>query len=995
MPRLKLDGDLVQVQELLPAFKEKFLAGTVKPGRWGTQIWEDGADDVNFWYAEEELSVAKLRNHFSGQIAKFDGHEEGSIGVRGAFEFDRVKWYCADLDFDIAVQVARTLLLPVLDKHGIEYIWEYGGPNFEKAHLWIFCNTSRKLLKRFVEILYEEAKIDRKVFKKIEHYPTRRPRNLIRVPGGVHLRSRQVMPVEFRGKRYSSPSQIMKAIIKCKRVDEGYMADLIGKQMSLTESLRDPSGRLSRVERDQINHERQRYDGAFVYRAQNLPNKGVKDSPLKLLKTLVSECQAWNKLANMSEPEDMGGEQYLDEAGGDVHDWGLCLHSGLDASLNIVQKQDPDSLDEAEEWVERYKESRRTRDDESHKWNYKSEDGPSGHYVWRCETMDDKFDYCKGCIHRGRPGFSSPIQLYYGRPLKMVPGEKKLMALSNEEISKIVMAEAKQLIMDAYKRREPLDLFVGSGLGTYKSTELVIKYSARLARAGAKVLIAVPRGDLGMAQKEAIEKLGVDAFFVGSHQSLFEHFEKSFECPSAEPIQLRQAIGISKRSTVQRYCKGCEFRPYCPFPSQYTNARDSKARVVIIQHAHFTVRTALNVILQKEFDFLFVDETFIDNIYEYVKVTPLEAKLLMRLSKKYEWAKKLVDWFRGFPPQERLEVPIKILKKLKRIFDEREAPWNMRTYIDHYNRGKLYEKNIGLFRFSPLPNIPIKVFTNATAPEEYLKRALHKKDIKIIGREYLTDVTHYNPKNKMIKVVDGSTSKSALANENYFENVLRFIAWKAQTEYKRMTILVTVYAADVDRVRQFFDSNFAKESKRITVATMAVGVNTWRDINVQFHLCGIHLNLLQMRITSWVMQEIENYWRAVDGKSEILNPYPHMIKGNMQLPPNELKYLTVRAKMKLGEDDYRLVEFPDLKVSVPREYGLELVHWMALLQTQQARRIRTYFRDDKELGKISDEKHYWQFSNRYEPNTLYNEVRLASDCFAEAGLLHASSEIEY
>lgn len=265
--------DLVEIHKLLPAFRQKFFGQPPKRKWWGRQAksLHPEHDDVEFvtMDANIQLTDQVLLDHFSGEIFKGGEHYckahkawhedvRTCLGTIGQFEHNRVKWYCADLDTNEAVSVGLDKFVPVLKKHNIEFIWEYGGPSFNKAHVWFFCNTNNVLLRKFVEVLWSEAEADPWLLK-IEEFPTRKPNNLLRTPGGRHQRSGQIMPVEFRGKIYKGALNIVKCIVACKLVEEAYMAKVIGDAFQLGDTAADPKNILSRLDRSNI---KRGFDGA-------------------------------------------------------------------------------------------------------------------------------------------------------------------------------------------------------------------------------------------------------------------------------------------------------------------------------------------------------------------------------------------------------------------------------------------------------------------------------------------------------------------------------------------------------------------------------------------------------------------------------------------------------------------------------------------------------------------------------------------------------------
>lgn len=1032
--------ELVEIHKLLPAFRQKFLGQPVKNKKWwGRQIVSllDGEihpnhGDVEFLAMPHDivLSDALLLDHFSGEVftgehfcqnqkcKQWHDHRMTCIGTHGQFEHNRVKWYCADLDTNESVSAALNHFCPVLTKHNIEYIWEYGGPNFNKAHLWFFCNTNNALLTKFVEALWAESGSDPWELK-IEEYPTRKPNNLIRTPGGKHQRSGQIMPVEFRGKIYKGARNIIKCIIACKPVNEAYMAKVIGDAFQLGDTAADPKNILSGLDRSRIKRNfttssiREKKAKTYKYLPLNLPHF-CKDAPPIFLK-LANECPAINKLVNDSEPEERGGKLILEDTGDPIHRWGLYAHNIFDADLWRLQQYDPNNLEVYRDYPQQWFDEHRLRDPSGHNWDYEG-DSRFKMKIPDCKTWNRDFKLCGGCPHAGRTGFKSPVDLFYNaEPIQIESGEL-IQTGTNEEIAKETQKLADDLIYEARTKNKKLDLTVRSVQGTFKST-FVSQRAYRYGRAGVKVMIAVSAGRLAMEMAERIETRGLDVFVVMSHKNLFKYWmpkqpaEEQFECPDHQEIQEWIELGVSKRAITTNYCNGCEYRRQCPFPKQYTQAVESDANVVIVQQAHFRAKQAMNILLKKNFEMLFIDETFIDSTYTYVKLKKIEIHFLKRLAKKHQWAKDLYAWVKGKVPKDKIQLNVRALTVLKQIYDKRKIPWNLPVCIDHYNRGQMYMKDVGMFYFNPVPDIPIRVLTDATAPMDYIRIVLNTKRMKSVGASRVTDVTLYNPNNQMIKVIDGSTSRGSLQDLERYQKDLHFIGYKAKTEYKLLTILVTVYDSDVKKVREFFEQYYPNEVNRITVASMAVGTNEWRDINVQFQLCGVHFNLKTLKEIEWRINNIANYWNLIDGEPEIENTYPHLVtEGTTSrfdeevIVPVEVKMLDPKARRKRLP---RRVKFLNVRLKRPRKLGEEIAYYLSLGKTQQGRRIRVYWKDldvpDIEAAKklysplavfrihngkvqVSDVKKFYNFSKRYEPGSLYTDVVLHDSLWAVADL---------
>ncbi len=339
------------------------------------------------------------------------------------------------------------------------------------------------------------------------------------------------------------------------------------------------------------------------------------------------------------------------------------------------------------------------------------------------------------------------------------------------------------------------------------------------------------------------------------------------------------------------------------------------------------------------------------------------------MSPNNDWVDRLIDWFKGVEPAGRLPATSKQLKLMKETFDYNKMPWNIRDYINAYNNGSSFNKETGMFTFTPISDNPVRIFTDATPPVEMLKTILDSKKLQVIGDKQLLNVKAYNPKNEIIKVIDASNSKKALSDWQDYQNILRFIGNMARTEYKDLSILVTVYKPDIDKVQEYFKNHFPDEAARIKVAQMVKGVNEYEETNVQFVLAGIHLHHEQAAQEAWELKNICNFWATIKKRDKIKNDFP--------LPSNSdslRKPIPVRVNQLLDDGSAYLCEYPELKDYVPEPYWEGLADEKAIGETQQSIRLR--FKDNKP-------KVIWFWSWRYLPGILFTKITTESECFSQ------------
>jgi hypothetical protein len=266
-----------QFKELLPKVIEKLLPSPPESGKWGEQRWYEGAEDVDYFIHHRLIYNKDWLNHFLQKPR----HEEdkygrkyriGSLACQLADKFDQVKSFGFDADNPQAVEAVNTKLLPKLAEYNIESIYEYGGWKLERRHVWFFCNTSLSVLKAFVEQLLEEAGIDWQQLK-LELFPTHKPNNMMRLPGGHHLRANAANPITFRGKTGNDPIFVMQSIIDCKAISEEEILRSLKKPINLEQTvpLKEHKTLMPQLRRSSIKKSNPKRKKHYVYEALNLP----------------------------------------------------------------------------------------------------------------------------------------------------------------------------------------------------------------------------------------------------------------------------------------------------------------------------------------------------------------------------------------------------------------------------------------------------------------------------------------------------------------------------------------------------------------------------------------------------------------------------------------------------------------------------------------------------------------------------------------------------
>jgi len=118
-----------------------------------------------------------------------------------------------------------------------------------------------------------------------------------------------------------------------------------------------------------------------------------------------------------------------------------------------------------------------------------------------------------------------------------------------------------------------------------------------------------------------------------------------FECPEFDIIQDLLKLGVSSKPIKATFCQVCPFYEECHYPRQYKEVLEEEHKIVIMQHAHFSVSEIVYDLMKKNFDVLFVDESFINSCFSTVPLDEQEIAILDAF--EFKWTKKLVKWLKG------------------------------------------------------------------------------------------------------------------------------------------------------------------------------------------------------------------------------------------------------------------------------------------------------------------------------------------------------------
>lgn len=472
--------------------------------------------------------------------------------------------------------------------------------------------------------------------------------------------------------------------------------------------------------------------------------------------------------------------------------------------------------------------------------------------------------------------------------------------------------------------------FMGAGKSVWCDSLI-----AEFARAGKTILLAVPNGELAMEHKKRLRGLGIEAYCLMSHKNLFKYIT-DFVCPSEAEIQEQQKLGVSSQITKKQFCKGCPFRDECPYPDQYKKAKEPDHRVIIIQHAHFSCKeTIWSLINEKPFDVMFIDESFIDSVYNHVKCTPMEVAILESIG--YLWTDTLAEWLKeGGSPHGSIEPDEAELDVVRTVFGNKNTPWRIPDFIRFFNNEVYYDVHTGLFDFHPIPEIPVRVFLCATTSKELLEIILDCEVIEY-GAGDILDYRQYNPENKVIQILDASMSVSSLEKEDgeLLYSWMELVGDTGRNDHPNDKLLVTVYERHREAGKEWLGRNYPDVLERATFNLLSLGTNAYEDYPVQYLFAGVHFRGNQYLMTAYDIRCIMNYWNRRKNRPQIQNIFPIYADGKDSVSV-EMKEVPVTRIEPDGLIQYNVPSYE------PVSYINKLIFRNNVGKTQQAIRTRLH-----------------------------------------------------
>lgn len=909
---------------LLPTFIKKFFHST--PNLSIQKYWKTPRPNRKpFMYApiSDKLDQTLLTNHFYLSPIDRGGYLEGSLAVVPLYPGNVLKFVCIDIDKPDLKEKAFTKLIPVINSYGFKTIVEHGGEldeygNYTRAHIWIPLEASPQVCKKIFTQIFSQAGCNL-VDEFDEVNGVNKVNNLIRLPLGPHMsRGGTVFPIEVNGNISFDPVDFIKEFINADQITEDRIIPMILPEFDMEEKKSDkPTFKVG---------------DTFRYKRRNLPDP-IENIP-PLLQPVVSNCQAVNEIL-----KEVKHNQLIKKKGEIHHTAGLwvqrlAIFSDIKQSAKLKKE-----ITSGADWWNYIQKKYRSRDSDSHNWdsNRSEMEAFPEKFFPSCKAWDEKFDKCKGCPFKG--SISSPRVFINGEPIRKTLIDK-VNLLTPTEVQATTFVRFKNrvhyLTDNSIKQDILLSCFQGAGK-SYTISEL----TAELSRKGKKVLIAVPTSELAMEQKTRLKKLhGVESFVLMSHKNIFsETGLSSFDCPSYPDIQEQVSLGVPSGDFKQKFCASCPLLNRCAYPDQYKRVMDVDKNIVIIQHAHLQCQEVVYELLKKSFDVLFIDESFISSCYASVPIDSRIPELLDMLTPG--WCSSLAKWLRGKSRPGAWITPTDAeLYLVKQAFETDGLAWQIPDFIRYHNQKRTVNTISGIEIVYELPNIPVRVFTDATPPEDLIKAVTGIDNLVVFGAGEVQDIKRIHPDNEIIQILDSSSSVSSLEDGNKMEMILLKIAELVELKYTNEKVLLTVYKRHFEVVEKFFADHildFPTARDRITIDCMDKGTNAYEDYDVQFLVAGFHFTGGQYETTAYKYKTVNNYYNFKYGKKQLQNPYPYDSSMETSVPIEKCNIRRIEA---VSGGSGGVYEYPDIPIYEPLDTWHKLIYNYNVANTQQAIRLR-------------------------------------------------------
>jgi hypothetical protein len=410
---------------------------------------------------------------------------------------------------------------------------------------------------------------------------------------------------------------------------------------------------------------------------------------------------------------------------------------------------------------------------------------------------------------------------------------------------------------------------------------------------GVNVIISVHDNKARAAYYEYFKSQGIEVFCLSSHAAIFGHQATppkeaslaDYDCGFYYEIQEEHKIGVPSSLYKSEYCESCPLFETCHYPNQYTQVMDEKYKVVIIQHAHLKCTEVMAKLLRKGFAAMFIDETFIDNLFDSVKIEQMEIDILEAMP--YEWCGKMSAWLKRTdrargkiePTKEELEDLYNTFQAWETQNSKRKA-WRIPDLVRFYNQHRIVDSLSGIQVVHEIPHVPVRVFLDATPPKELIKHLTGISDLVEYGQGEVIDLAAIHPDNRRFQILDMSNSVTQMAKQSYFEVLLKKICEIIERDYGYKKVLITVYKKQITQVKEYIKNNFPHLLDApyvIDIGIMNKGTNKWADFDAQFILAGRYSSGREYIEEAYNYRCIANWFRLKNGETLLRNPYPSKI----------------------------------------------------------------------------------------------------------------------
>ena len=939
--------------EVLPDYVGRMTHGNVMGFNWQKYMTckdcpGDGSDCdkchgsgwvYGFWRTPELLTISDWEFHFYKGPRETKREKIGCLGLKGRYKDDILKYLMIDLDTQELVDIDRELISPYLKKDRIESIFEMSGTKEEpRGHRWILMHCNQQIAENYINQMIKDIGVSKVTMDEIYNVNEKRD-GIARQPYGPHIRRNNTRyPIIHRGQmigefdpRHEKPKviEVIKAFNELEVIPEEYILSLTRDEF--------------RYQQRDDKKEKKEYskDKPFYYFPQKLEQAyPLEELPRGLVKVARS-CPALTEMLRRTKEE-----KILNQRGQTYHDWGffftrLCMYS------DIVLKRD-----DGKKFAMKVFKETRTRPYDSHQFDSEYERmkrDPNTKYPG-CKAME-RFELCDGCalkgIHTTRriiEGTALPIE-------REVLEDVTYLAKTPQEIRETTFVEIKK----------HLDMLVHNGLRenmliaspqqagkSFLATELATRYNNR-------TIIVVPTADVAYEYQDRLENIyGVKSFILGSQKTLFKGNTRGPSvakkpCPYQEEIDKLSGLGIQNSQIKSRVCARCPMELSCPWMVQYKEVMEDKHNIVIIQHAHLGIRSVMAQLSKKKFDIAIIDESFLENCIGLLRPSYKEKKVLG--SRKYQWCKDLLDWFRtGNRPDRELTPADEELDEIKAVFQKAKLGWKIPEYILAFNsKASIDDPQAGIKQVFPPPYAPIRLLLDATPPKQLTAMVTGLKNIQVYGEKEVIDYVRLHSDNEVIQVLDSTVSKTNLERNDLFYECLAKIAFLMQSKFAGKKGVITCYKGWEDKVDEYFQLHpqFQEVRTRLSTSRMERGTNKWKDYDVQFILASVNFTGKEYYQNKYIYTMAWNHHQRMEGHDEISNPFPY----DAFEPTSEDKLISAAIEAepveRLEYENGRVVRvrYPQFFNYPPQNELFRLDYQMNIGAFQQSNRMR--FDDQK------------------------------------------------